>query len=224
MDVGYFLRERIAFIRQFYDAASLPFTEKKRKIEAEEDPFIPPYSESGEPPFLAEWIEADDSLHVLGYTCVSMLAASLHLYLRTWESEFGIPVSEALKAKFKKEGWFNGYRAYFESQMGIHFDQSPADLSLLEEIVLARNRVQHPETITNQRTHYSSKDIEKLRRPFLVDEQEKRLLGDIGESESSWLGPPNVHIAKKQLDVVIAEVEKFSEWLESQIASHVYER
>jgi hypothetical protein len=80
MDVGYFLRDRIAFIRQFFDGASLSFAEKKRKIEAGEDPFVPPYSEDGEPAFLDEWIEADESLQVLGYSCISMLAAALHLW------------------------------------------------------------------------------------------------------------------------------------------------
>jgi hypothetical protein len=222
--VGYFLRERIAFIRQFYDTASTPFIKKKSKIEAGEDPFVPPYSEDGEPPFLAEWIEADDSLHVLGYSCVSMIAASLHLYLRSWESEFRVPVSESLRATFKKDGWFNGYRAYFETHTGIHFDQSTIDLSLLEEIVLARNRVQHPESITKQRTHYSSSDIQKLRRPFLVDEQERKLLIETDETPGSWLFPPNVHITKEKLDVITEAVEKFSDWLESQIASRVYQR
>jgi len=62
VDVGFFLKDRIAFIRQFYDAASLPFVERKRKIDAGEDPFVPPYSEDDEPPFLSEWIEADESL------------------------------------------------------------------------------------------------------------------------------------------------------------------
>jgi hypothetical protein len=93
MDVNFFFNERIAFIRQFYDAASYPFVEKKRKIEAEEEPFIPPYSEDGEPPFLDEWIEADESLQVLGYSCISMLSAALQLYLITWANEIGFPAS-----------------------------------------------------------------------------------------------------------------------------------
>jgi hypothetical protein len=59
-------RDRIKFINQFYKAASLPFAEKKRKIEAEEEPFVPPYSEDADPHFLNEWIEADESLQVLG--------------------------------------------------------------------------------------------------------------------------------------------------------------
>lgn len=224
MDVGFFLNERIAFIRQFYDAASAPFSERKRRIEAEEAPFEPPYSEDGEPPFLAEWIEADDSLHVLGYSCVSMLAAALHLYFKTWESELGVPVAEPLKPTFQKEGWIKGYKAYFAINIGIRFEHGPADLSVLEEIVLARNRIQHPESITNHRTSYSSKDIERLRRPFFMDEREQQLPADIEQSEISWLFPPSLHITGDKLAAAIAEVEKFTGWLETQIVSRAYER
>ncbi len=71
MDIRYFLSSRIAFIRQFYATASGPYVERKRKIEVREEPFVPPYSEDGEPPFLDEWLKADESLHVLAYSCLS---------------------------------------------------------------------------------------------------------------------------------------------------------
>ena len=107
MDVGYFLNERIAFVRHYYDTASFPFIEKKRKIRAGEEPFIPPYSEDGEPPFLEEYGEAEESLQVLGYSCISMLAAALQLYLRTWTIELGRPVGDSFKREFKA-GWLHG--------------------------------------------------------------------------------------------------------------------
>ena len=95
MDVRFFLNRRLAFIRQFYVTASEAYVERKRKIEAEEEPFIPPYSEDSEPAFLEEWIEADESLQVLGRSCLSMLAATLHLYFKTWERQIGIAVDES---------------------------------------------------------------------------------------------------------------------------------
>lgn len=57
------------------------FDECKRKIENEEDPCIPPYSEGGESPFISERIEADASIQDLGSSCLSMLSVSLHLFL-----------------------------------------------------------------------------------------------------------------------------------------------
>ena len=158
MDVGYFLRDRITFIRQFFDAASRPFLERKRKIEAGEDPFVPPYSEDGEPPFLDEWIEADESLQVLGYACISMLAVALHLYLKTWETELGAPVGDSFNPEFKK-GWLHGYKAYFAARFGIDFAKAPADLVMLKGLVLARNRIQHPDDIVSPRTSYLPADL-----------------------------------------------------------------
>lgn len=224
MDVGFFLKQRTAFIRQLYENASSPFLERKRKIEAGEEPFIPPYSESEEPPFLGEWIEADDSLHVLGYTCISMLSAALYNYLETWEKDqFRISVDASLKPIFKK-GWINGYKSYFSKKFDIHFDQAPVNLKLLEEIVLARNRVQHPEYLTKLRPSYIHKDIAKLRHPFFIDDIEMKLSGDIEESESAWLFPPSIHVTKDKLSEAILEVEKFSDWLEEQINAKVYRR
>ena len=73
MDVRFFLNRRLGFIRQLYGTASAPYVERKQKIEDEEEPFVPPYSEDGEPAFFEEWLEADESLHVLAYSCVQCL-------------------------------------------------------------------------------------------------------------------------------------------------------
>jgi hypothetical protein len=220
MDVGFFLRDRIAFIRQFYDAASSPFLERKRKIEAREDPFVPPYSEDGEPPFVTEWIEADESLQILGYSCISMLAAALHLYLMTWVVELGVPVGDSFNAEFKK-GWINGYRAYFSTRFGIQFENSPADGSLLEEIALARNRIQHPDHIATQRPDYSASDLAKLPRVFFISETERGLFSDLNAAQIAWVFPPSVHITRETLIAAIEEVEKFAAWLEEQISERV---
>lgn len=79
MDIRYFLEQRLAFIKQLYLNGVSPFEDRQRKIENEEEPFIPPYSEDEEPAYLNEWLEADSSLQVLGSACLSMIAASLHL-------------------------------------------------------------------------------------------------------------------------------------------------
>jgi len=220
MNVGFFLKSRIAFIRQLYNTASAPYIERKRKIEAEEDPFVPPYSEDDEPAFLEEWIEADESLHVLAYSCVSMLAAALHLYLKTWERQFGIHID---KSDFKK-GWLKGYTVYFARHAGIQFDDSQVDLKMLEEIVLARNLVQHPECIVSPRTHYTDDDLKKLPRPFFVDDRDSSLLVEVDEEEKSWLSPPTLHVTGEKLSAAIAEVERFTTWLDAEVEAHVYRR
>lgn len=224
MDVRYFLSCRIAFIRQLYATASAPYVERKRKIKAREEPYVPPYSEDGEPPFIDEWLESDESLHVLAYSCVSMLAASLHLYLESWVRQSGIVVDESVKKLFKNNGWLSGYDAYFTKHFNIAFKNGPADLKMLEEVILARNRIEHPTSITDHRTQYSASDLEKLRHPFFVDETEMALLGYSGEEHVPRFMLPTVHVTEGHLFAAVAEVERFSEWFDPTIEALVYVR
>ncbi len=213
MDVRYFLGERLIFIEQLYVNSTASFIERKRKIEAEEEPFIPPYSEDSEPAFLSEWLEAEESLQVIGRTCISMLSASFHLYFKTWERQFGRSADDSCHSAFKR-GWFNGYKAYFLQKYNIRFENSPCDLRLLEELVLARNRVQHPESITDQSSRYSNDDLKKLPSPFFIDNRERALLAEMEEGERSWLMPPTIHVTQDKLKAAISEIARFAEWLE----------
>lgn len=215
MDVHYFFRRRVAFIRQLYENATKPFFERKLKIEVGEDPFGPPYSEDGEPPFLAEWSEADESLHILGYACVSMLAAALHLYFRTREQQCNVKAAEYFKQEFK-DGWVAGYRAYCHQVFGINFADGPCDLKLIEEVVLARNRAQHPDSLAMTLPTYTDSDLKKLPRALFIDpsrEVQHELEGD----EREWLMPPTLHVSSEKLSAAINEVERFVKWLDPQI-------
>ena len=59
MDVYFFLKQRTDLIRHFHNAASAPFVETKQRINDALPPFdAPPYDESGELAFLAEWLQA----------------------------------------------------------------------------------------------------------------------------------------------------------------------
>lgn len=214
MDVPYFLRRRVDFIRQFYVVSSGTYIERKRLIEAGEEPFVPPYSEDPEPPFLDKWLEAEESLQVLGRTCISTLAAIFHLYFKTWERQIGIPVDDSLKREFK-DGWLNGYKAYFARHFGIRFEDSPNRLAVLEEIVLVRNRTQHPESITMDSSHYSDNDVKKLSHPFFVDDDDAALFSETEEGERAWLMAPPIRVTQEKLFAALAEVESFAEWLEN---------
>lgn len=194
----FFLQVRTKFIRVFYEEACFPFTEPKRKVEAGEDPFEPPYSEDGEPPFLDQWMEADESIDVLGQMCISMLSSSLQLYLKESVSELRGRFSKLLaktgagrpednKTAFKG-GWINGYRVYFRDQLGIDWTKAPSNLSLLEEIALTRNRAQHPGRITTLRIHQSDRDVAKHPRSFFTDELEMKMFGG-DQARDEWVHP-----------------------------------
>lgn len=213
MDVRYFFNQRLSFVTQLYTNSAEPFVERKRMIKAEEEPYVPPYSEDGEPAFLTEWLEAEESLQVLGHACVSMLSASFHLYFKALERQLRVPVGEKYKSDFKR-GWFNGYKAYFLGEFGVAFEDSHCKLGLLEELVLARNRVQHQESITSQSTHYSEDDLKKLKSPFFIDSRDFELFNEQEVGERSWLMPPVIHITPEKFLAATSEVARFAEWLE----------
>lgn len=165
MDIKFFYKQRSEFILYFYTNASEPFIDIKRKIESEEEPYIPQNLCQEEPEYLTEWIEAEEAFHTVGYTCLSMLSSALHSYLKSWLKN--IKNTQVNEDRFKK-GWFNGYKKILNDDLGININESNADLELIESISLARNRIQHPESITTNYVDYSKKDVRKIRNlPFV---------------------------------------------------------
>jgi hypothetical protein len=220
MEVLYFLKERTKLIRQHYDTAAGPFVEIMRKIEDEEEPYVPPYSEDDEPAFLSEWLDAQTSLTLLGLSCISMLSESLRLYFMTWEQELRLSCQPNLKAEFKA-GFLNGYKACFGHVLKADWTQCPADLNILEQVVLARNRAQHPDSLVSMNISHSGKDREKYPMPFFIGEIEKRALGEAAMAEIRWMGS-SLAVSREQLTEAIDNVEKLGEWLEDKMLEAKY--
>lgn len=220
MDVLFFLKDRTRLIRQYYEYAALPFSEIMRKIEAEEAPYLPPYSEDGEPPFLSEWVDASELLEVTGRCCISMLSASLHLYFKAWERELGLSCGMDFATAFKREGLVGGYRTCLAERMGIDWSCCPADLAIIEQVVLARNRDQHPESITTIRVVHAEKDWQRYPQPFFLSEQEAGLFLD--DDGPSLFMSPSLHVSRYKLMTAIEQVECLCEWLEKKMFDAEY--
>lgn len=215
MDVFGFLKLRLEFIKQLHERSSAPFVLIKQQIEDEVPPYEPLYSEDGEPPFLAEWLEADESIQALGYACISMLAASLQLFLKTWEKELGRPALPQYKTFFKK-GWVNGYRQYFIDALGMDYANSPVELIRLEEIVRARNIVQHPNFIDSNTVSFSDDDLKVLQEPFLSSEVDRRMSRRFS-SEGRWFLPLNLHVTPAKFEAALNDVAQFAAWVDEKI-------
>ncbi|WP_175867943.1 hypothetical protein [Burkholderia diffusa] len=229
MNVAWFLKQRIGFIRVLYRDSTAPFVERMRLIGAEEPPFEPPYSEDGEPAFLTEWIDASDSVQVLGHACVSMLAGALHVYFETWERNFRIEIDPGVQRRlFRKKGWLHGYRVVFAKALGVRFEDSSADLALLEQLVLARNRAQHPGSLTSISPTHAPKDLVKYPSPFFLTDRERELLVDAETSGldvgSKWMMEPTLHVDADKLEAVLAEVERFATWFDEACFDRLYGR
>ena len=224
MDVLYFFKERTRFIRYFYETAEMPFCETKRKIGDEEAPFDNmPYREDGDPPFLEQWVEADEALLVLGRTCLSMLSASLKLYFRTWEKELGIVWKNGERKQAFKKGFLQGYKICFEGVLGVSWDDCPADLDLIEQIILARNRDQHPDEIASMRVVYEKNDLKKYPRPFFMSDSDRKIQDNSEIDLGFWMSP-TVHVYRDTLYRAITETEALADWLEKYMFAARYKR
>lgn len=216
MQIEHFLKLRTKFIRYFYENAARPFIEIKTAIEAEKEPFVPPYSESGEPPFLEEWMEADTGLETVGHTCISMLSSSLQLFLMAWVGRWESERRVNFNVNFKKKGWFNGYKEIFEN-IGLPISNCGADLDVVEQTTLARNRGQHPEEITRIDVTHSQKDLKRFPNPFFAEEIDLKIANILSNEGSirRWLKPP-VKPTKEKVFEATKQVEILCAWLEEE--------
>ncbi len=215
MDVQFFLQQRTKFIREFYDQAAAPFLEIKRKIEAEEPPYEPPYSEDGEPPFLEEWLHADTSVEVLGRACVSMLSETLKLYFATWERELGQNFQISHPSEFGKDGFVRGYLRCFNETLGIEYPSPTVDLDLLEQVVHARNDSQHGQAITSLEVAHRGSLKRTGRRIFFARDSETTAAVDT-ESSHAFSMTPYLHITREKLFQAIAAIELFVTGMEER--------
>lgn len=221
MDILFFLKERITFIRYYYNSASLVFTDTKQKIENGEHPFDDAREEDC-PPYEVEWQNADMGLDFLGRTCVSMLSASLQLYFLTWEAQFNIRWEEGERKKTFKSGFVDGYRKCFGEALGIPWDKCPVDFSVLEQVVLARNSDQHPSRITSIRTHHKESDIRKHKIPVFISDFDRTML--LEAALPDWiLMRPAIYVSRDNLFEAITQVELLGEWLEEQMMAAKYQ-
>lgn len=218
MDLDYFLKERLEYAEFFFTTAAKPFEKIISSIEKEEPPFVPVHDESGEPQFLKEWMDANTGLESVGITALSMLASSLQLFLNDWARRIEDP-NNRYKRTHRKRGWFYAYLKILE-KVDIDLDDCPSDLELIEQVVLARNRGQHPDHLTTLRTTHSKNDLEKHPSPYFVSETDRRIIDFDGDDQSWWL-TPNIYVDHEKFKRVTTEIEKMCNWLEEEYRNAV---
>src|SRR5208337_2606681 len=178
MDILWFLQRRLRFISDLYDTAIAPFQETMRKIEAGEEPFIdgrdPEYA--SEPAFLNEYLEAHDSVEVLGQWCLCMVHASLKAFLEEYVAEMARDyrsslhdLSTRLGAKKGKSG-FERYRLLFLEDLYIDWAKGPVKLAELEQINLTRDDLIHNVDVTTNAVYKNDKHAERHPEGLFTDE------------------------------------------------------
>jgi len=145
MDLAYFLNQRLNFVEYFHASTTASFEEVKRKIEAEEPPYVdtrdPEYAD--EPAFLEEWEKADAAMTITGAACLDLLQSTFHAFLDQYMDQIGNKHVIPQLNKMGKKSWFGNYRAFFDEYLKIDWAASGADLALVEQVILTRNDFTH---------------------------------------------------------------------------------
>jgi hypothetical protein len=214
MDINFFLRQRTAFIRYFYETAVRPFDEIKNAIENEEDPYISTYSEESEPQFMEEWAAAEHGVDAVCHACLSMLSSSLHLFLREWVDRLEKTRRMKFNVNFKK-GWFNGYKQIF-MQLKLPLSECAVDLDVVEQVTLARNRVQHPENLTALGIDHAESDLGRFPNPFFASENELIMAKRDKDDSVRWWLRPSIKSSGEKILLAIEQVEMLCSWLDEE--------
>lgn len=216
VDAGYFLKKRTNFIRFYYNTAIPAFVEVRRCIEDELPPYDdPPWSDDGEPAYLDEWMDTAAAEQVQGLACVSLLSDSLKLYFLTLQER-------VVRFRFQNErtAFKNGFLAPNLQVLGeileLDWAECPADLGIIEQIILARNRGQHRTDLTSLEVVHDGKTLKKYPAPFFASESE---LKDWPREEGSlsWFLMPRLKVSKENLFEALEQVEALVDWLDSKI-------
>jgi hypothetical protein len=222
MDVLYFLRERLAFARTFSADSMKCFRETQRRISEGEHPFDqPPESfdpDHGEPPFLNEYQQAEDSIDFLGQAALSFVSGSLTLFL----NEFRTELSRTQRApKYdekiaRSNGELAAHIQWFK-ELGVDLIASGCDLGLIEQIVLTRNSIQHPKSIGFLTIQPTAKQKARFTRPFFLHPTEEAILEEYrAQGNEDAYQPWMMQVTQEQLLRAIDEVEKLAIWIEGQ--------
>lgn len=209
------LIDKLNFIRDFYDTAAEPFVETIRKIDEHEEPFKHFDEEAEEPPFLAQWLDADESLNILGKSCLCLLQNAFVNYLTGFIDNYtyGRPeeFSGSALSNLYKGNWFKKHREYFLQAYGIDWAKSPVDIGLLEEINFARNDIQHRGTFYDWEHRQNDDYFNRFPASIFADEWERQLF--LADDDARH---PRISVTKDNLLVAVQAIEDFCSYLDAE--------
>lgn len=216
MDYLALLNDNLQFLRWFYEQSVRPFAEIKRKIEGQEDPYVPRAGyEYDEPPFLPEWSDAEQALKLQGRVCLSLLQRSFREYLDS-------TVQRHPKSQPERKGnWFANYKKCFLEATAIDWDKSPVPVSRVEELTIARNCVEHGSGSVYDEHRLVKQQGENYHDRFpdamLASEFEKALWREMGYPQ-----PVATELTQEKLDSAIKNVLAFAEFIEENLPPCMY--
>ncbi len=225
MDLSYFMRERTALIRLFYDRGHLPFADaarhRGRGAALGAAPVQPGHRQRRAA--IRRGVHAGRARERAGgLFAVSLLSDTLKGYFEELERDLGIEFKDdkARRAHFRP-GWVEAYRQIIEHVMGDAYATCTVRFDLIEQVVLARNDFAHNTDFVLFQAKHNKQTLLKHRNPFFVGPDHKELTDEDAidlQETPPWWGGPRIEISEEKLMTAIAEVEKLADWVQSNEA------
>jgi hypothetical protein len=209
------LGHKLRFLRDFYEKTTLPFREIQRKIDASEPPYVPrrPLEDYTEPPFLTDWLEANEGLRLQEQLCLTLLQRSFKEFLDATMHQH--PDFEKNRPT-NRGNWFERDKKWFLGVLNIDWKQAGVSLSRLEELTLARNSIQHGRggrfdyyaILKRQNKDYYS----RFPDAFFVDELEKNI-----RKESNFPQPITIDLKPEKMDAAISDIVTLCKFIDERL-------
>ncbi|MGB7590954.1 MAG: hypothetical protein WBO19_06910 [Terriglobia bacterium] len=207
MDIRYFFNKKLEVLREFYATGKVPFDQVIKDAEADYEQWSHRFAGADEDP--SPPVEVMDKYEkgyacksLLGQACLSALQQTLKEYLKEFINNRGQwREAERRISKLKQQGFgeLQCYKTVFRELLGCDWDKGPVPFSILEEIVLARNAVQHE-------GHISSLDRWRDRQ------YKSKYPVSLFANENL---PTLISVTEDNLRLAMDSVERFVEWLET---------
>jgi len=213
-----FLQDKLEFIGRFYDTAAEPSETDLKKIEEHEEPYDTFGDiEDDEPPFLSQWLDDTESLNLLGKACLCLVQSAFRSYLdgfiiRSGQEELLGPNRTVNVGKAIKGGnSFEKYQRTFLEFFGIDWQASPS-LPLVEEVNLARNRIEHGGTFYDLSHKQDPVYFSRFPESVFADEFEKAYFG----GDDGFQEPRRISVTRENLHIAIEGIKSFCDYLERE--------
>ncbi len=120
------------------------------------------------------------------------------------------------KEKAFKNGFVAAYKNYLERHLDIDWDSEGIDFSLIEQVVLARNRSNHPDWLQDVQPDHDLRTLRKYPQPFFATKDEIEVFDQTSDS-GRFAMLPSVHVSKEKLVLSIREIEKMANLIDRKL-------
>jgi hypothetical protein len=214
MDCAYFLNQRTQFVSDFYDTSIQPFNKMKTDIENEIPPFDNfPYGESNEPAFMKQWGDADTSIKLIGMMALCLISESLKIYISCVSKNIGFSLDEKAK-KVRNKRLFSTFKKYFGAILKTHWVDCSFDDTLLNEIIVARNSIQHNDNLHTFLVQHTKHTLQKTPQPFFAKESQLQAFDNL--RSYSTVFRPHIVVDRDKLNAAISALEGLADWIDTR--------